>query len=112
MVGAKQSTFMMEGYSLKFAPTTTRHIWDVAVKSGFSQYFLYSKTGPIEDDHYYVNTIAGIPTVDIIHRDPGTISGFGSYWHTHDDDLDVIDKNVLRAVGQTVINVLYLEAAQ
>ena len=36
-------------------------------------------------------------------------TGFGAYWHTLDDNMDVIDKRTLRAVGQTVLAVVYRE---
>ena len=49
--------------------------------------------------------------IDIINRPSTSRSGFGSYWHTHDDNMNVIDKKTLRAVGQTVLAVIYKEAA-
>jgi len=36
-------------------------------------------------------------------------SGFGAYHHTHQDNLAIIDKQTLKAVGQTVLQVLYQE---
>jgi len=45
--------------------------------------------------------------IDIIEYDSG--SGFGKYWHTQDDNMQVIDKNTLKAVGQTLLQVLYNE---
>ena len=34
---------------------------------------------------------------------------FHPSWHTHSDNMDAIDKNTLKAVGQTVIGVVYDE---
>ncbi|MFW5541722.1 MAG: glutamine cyclotransferase, partial [Segatella copri] len=34
---------------------------------------------------------------------------FGPTWHTVSDDMAHLDKNVLKAVGQTMIQVLYTE---
>jgi hypothetical protein len=34
---------------------------------------------------------------------------FGSYHHTHQDNLQIIDKATLKAVGQTLLQVLYRE---
>jgi hypothetical protein len=48
--------------------------------------------------------------IDIINRAQGTQTGFGEHWHTHNDDLDIIDKRTLRAVGQVVLAVVYREA--
>jgi glutaminyl-peptide cyclotransferase len=47
--------------------------------------------------------------IDIIEYENSDGNYFGSYWHTHDDNMDVIDKNTLKAVGQTLIEVLYRE---
>jgi hypothetical protein len=49
----------------------------------------------------------GIPVIDIIDYDPQTDSKFGAYWHTHQDNMDAIDKKTLKAVGQTLVNVIY-----
>ena len=53
-------------------------------------------------------TNANIPCVDIINMNPDT-DHFGSYHHTHRDNMDIIDKNTLKAVGQTVLEVLWEE---
>ena len=66
----------------------------------------YQKSGII-DDHYYVNKIAKIPTIDIIHYDAASRTGFPSHWHTHNDNMSAIDKNTLKAVGQTLLEVIY-----
>jgi len=46
---------------------------------------------------------AQFPVIDIIDSDPNTNSHFGKYWHTHQDNMNAIDRNTLKAVGQTVI---------
>ncbi len=35
--------------------------------------------------------------------------GFGDFWHTQADNMDIIDKATLNAVGQTVLEVIYNE---
>ena len=51
-----------------------------------------------------------IPTVDVIAYYPDCQqSSFGPTWHTVSDDMAHLDKNVLKAVGQTMIQVLYTE---
>ena len=42
-----------------------------------------------------------------INIDPETDSGFGSYWHTVNDNMQIIDRETLKAVGQTVMEVIY-----
>lgn len=109
MVGAPNAVFYREGHSMTFAPKIVDKVWEAANRAGYSSYFSYDKVSPVTDDHYFVNRIAGIPSIDIIQFDPYTENGFGEFWHTHDDDMDVIDRNTLKAVGQTVLEVVYRE---
>ena len=74
-----------------------------------ANYFVFKNTKQIVDDHYYVNTITGIPTIDIIEYDPSTVNNFNKHWHTHKDDMNNIDKNTLNAVGQTLLDIIYQE---
>jgi len=112
MVGSKNARFSREGTSMKYAPDIMNKVWKEGQKAGYSSYFDFAQTDAITDDHLYVNELAKIPMIDIINR-PLTSEngGFGHYWHTHKDNMDVIDKKTLTAVGQTVLNVLYKEAA-
>ncbi|NRA51414.1 MAG: M28 family peptidase [Phaeodactylibacter sp.] len=110
MVGSKGARFPKEYFSMQFAPQIVNKVWKLGQDMGYGNYFVDQQGGAITDDHYYVNTIARIPMIDIINRTPGTQTGFGEHWHTHDDDLDIIDKRTLRAVGQVVLAVLYREA--
>ena len=48
--------------------------------------------------------------VDIIAFYPDCAqSSFGPTWHTVSDDMDHIDRNTLKAVGQTVVQVIFSE---
>jgi len=51
----------------------------------------------------------GIPSIDIIQYDASSDSGFNPQWHTVHDTMDHIDKETLKAVGQTVLAVIYNE---
>ena len=73
------------------------------------QLFCLSTNPQIIDDHYFINTLTNIPTIDIIEYDNNTASGFNKYWHTHGDDMRNIDKSTLKAVGQTVTSIVYKE---
>lgn len=106
MVGAKDATFAKEGNSRQYAPDLVEKIWKTAERAGYSYYFVNAEVNGITDDHYYINTIANIPTADIINMSPVT-ENFGPHHHTHDDSLNVIDKKTLEAVGQTVMEVIY-----
>lgn len=109
MVGAKNSTFLLEGFSMQVHPELMRKVWNKAHQLGHTQYFLFQKTSPITDDHYYVSTIGNIPMIDIISLHPQNLYSFHESWHTQKDNLTVIDKNVLGAVGETLLHVIYLE---
>lgn len=109
MVGAPQATFLREQISEYYAPHIVEKVWSQANNLGFGQYFVNKKGGAITDDHLYVNKLAGIPSIDIIQYDTDSESGFGHYWHTVNDTMDNIDKNTLRAVGTTVMHVIYKE---
>jgi len=83
---------------------------DAAARAGYSDFFPYSPGSEVVDDHVYINTIANIPTIDIIQYDPTSRSRtFGDYWHTHNDNMSIIDKNTLKAVGQTLLEVLFTD---
>ena len=55
-----------------------------------------------------LNTLAKIPSIDIVHYRTD-VGDFGDYHHTHKDNMDIIDKNTLKAVGQTLLKVIYSE---
>lgn len=109
MVGAKDAVFYQEGYSLQYAEWVVKKVWDTAHKIGYGHYFSYEKSNHVTDDHYYVNLHLGLPTIDIIHQDKTTPNGFFKYWHTVEDTIDKICKETLKAVGQTVVYVIYNE---
>jgi len=110
MVGARNAFFPKEGYSRQFAGAIVDKVWKLAQSMGYSNYFVDAEGGGVTDDHFFVNSIAGIPMIDIIHLPPDSENkSFANHWHTHNDDLDVIDKRTLRAVGQVVLAVLYRE---
>jgi len=109
MVGASGATFKREGYSMLYAPGIVRKVWEVAGQLGYRNMFLNRDGSFITDDHYYVNTIRNIPTINIIHQDQDTEHGFFPEWHTTDDTIDVIDPYTLKAVGETVMHVIYNE---
>jgi len=110
MVGAKNAQFLQEGYTRQYAPNVMKKIWDTGNQLGFGQYFKYENGVIITDDHYYVNKMTNIPTVDIIDLDNNSPTYFPYYWHTHHDTMDIIDTNTLKAVGQTLLQVIYTES--
>lgn len=109
MVGGEDAEFWQEGISSYYASNIIKKVWDVAHNIGYSNFFIYKKSPQIMDDHYYVNTITGIPTIDIIEYDPFSKTNFNKHWHTHADNMNNVDRETLKAVGQTVMRVIYSE---
>ncbi len=109
MVGAKDAIFPKEGHSMRYAKNIVEKVWKTAQNLGYGHLFS-NQIEPygITDDHMYVNQIAQIPTIDIIHYDVQK-RDFGDFHHTHNDNLSIIHKPTLKAVGQTILQVIYNE---
>lgn len=107
MVGAENAQFTLEHFSMQYADQYALQIWDIANQLGFGNHFVYNRTQQVYDDHMNINQIAEIPCVDIIQQDVQNQTLFWSHWHTHNDNLEVIDKSTIKAVGQTVAQVVY-----
>jgi hypothetical protein len=106
MVGGKGARFYRESLTKQFAGPQSKMVWNTGNAIGYSDYFSYTNLEVgITDDHTFVNKMAGIPTLDII-----ALQGNGDFmpWHhTVNDNMKIIDKQTLKAVGQTVLQVLY-----
>lgn len=109
MVGGQGAKIYQELYSLRYAASVVDKVWSAARHAGFSSVFANETGGGVTDDHVPVNE-AGIPTVDIIPFYPDCRqSSFGPTWHTVNDDMEHLDINTLKAVGQTLVQVIYSE---
>lgn len=106
MVGDPSATFPREYFSVNYAGGYVEHLWRTAIRLGYGRYFVNQNVYPITDDHYYINTIAGIPCVDIIDYKPNSGTGFAEWWHTQQDNMQHISKQTLQAVGQTVLTTI------
>jgi len=110
MVGGQSSKFYREGMSQQYANAIVKKVWRAAYQAGYGSYFPKEDGGMITDDHIPVNQNAQIPTIDIIPYYPDCQqSTFGPTWHTVSDDMQHLDKATLKAVGQTLIQILYTE---
>jgi len=107
LVGAKGARFYREGYSMLYAKNIVNKVWNFAAELGYSDFFIMRDAPEIIDDHKFVNENAGIPMINIVEFSPDF--GFGHYHHTHSDNMDIIDRRSLRAVGQTVLFTIYQE---
>ncbi len=110
MVGGRGSTFAREGFSMQYAQPVVDMLWHIAQQNGYGHYFPLRDGGHITDDHVNVNEIARIPCLDIVPYHTEGPSSFGPTWHTINDTPDNIDPNVLEAVGQCVLQLIYNDA--
>ena len=109
MVGGRGASFAREGFSLQHASQVVDLVWKTASQLGHSAIFSNEEGGYITDDHVPVNQIAGIPCIDIVPYITSGPSSFGPTWHTVNDTPENIDPAVLKAVGETVLQVIYNE---
>jgi hypothetical protein len=127
MVGRSGAQFPMEGVSLKRAGQIVNIVWNQALELGLNELFVNERDDQLIDDHVYVNDIGGIKTIDIINRPVLRNSNgqvvmnkeenrperrFGDHWHTHKDNMQIIDPYVLESVGDVLLHVLYKEVAE
>ncbi|MEX2512982.1 MAG: M28 family peptidase [Cyclobacteriaceae bacterium] len=107
MVGGKNARFYKEGYSMQYAKNVVDKVWKYGHDIGHSDFFPLRRSEAITDDHLFVNEQANIPMINIIEYSPDY--GFGHFHHTHDDNMDLIDKKTLEVVGETVLFTIYQE---
>ncbi len=102
MIGDKELEIFVEGNSLEMAPRLTRSIWAVARQLNVDE-FRQEQKHKLRDDHLPLNSIARIPTVDIIDFDyprPGTNN---AYWHTQQDIPENCSAESLEKVGRVLL---------
>lgn len=108
MVGGANAIFPKESNSVELASAAVNKVWKTANDIGYGNYFSSQiKSFVGIDDHIWVNK-AGVPCIDIIEYNQAT-GGFGDYHHKHSDNMSIIDKTTLKAVGQTLLEVIYSE---
>ena len=107
MVGGENTVFLKESYSEKFAPDVNKKVWKAESKMGYGNQYINEDRRPPTVFFLFIIRLARIKTIDIIASDPE--GGFTPTWHTLTDNMDHIDKNTLKAVGQTVLEVIYNE---
>jgi hypothetical protein len=110
MVGAKNLVIPREENSHRFAPATNEKVFGTAQTLGYGDVFRYDETQWVEDDHMPLNRV-GVPTIDLIH--PLPFNEFQQrgyvYWHTLQDEPAKCSPKALKAVGETVAEVIYRE---
>ena len=105
MVGSARTVFCKEVISMQYAPTIVEKVWSIAEKAGYGKYFIDMDGGEVTDDHVPLCR-SGIPCIDIIGVDMEQGS-FPTTWHTVSDTPANIYRPTLKAVGQTMLEVIY-----
>jgi len=104
MVGAKEATFPRESFSQSINSDLVDQVWKLAQNMGHGNYFINENRGIVIDDHISVHKYSGIKMIDIVNKKVGA---FGHYHHTHQDDIEIIDKSTMQAVGQVAMAVIF-----
>lgn len=109
MVGAENAVFPKESYSMSYAPNLVNELWGIASEKGHDNLFLNENGAGVLDDHYIIYQNTRIPTIDIINHSVGENGNtqFAPHWHTHQDNLNIIDKSTLQAVGDVLLELIY-----
>lgn len=109
MVGGENARFPKERYSMQFNPALVNEIWSVADQLGYGNLFVDERGGLVSDDHVIVQRITGIPMINIINHsiDEEGLLKFPPYWHTQNDNLEIIDPETMEAVGDVLLELIY-----
>jgi len=109
MVGGEHAQFPKEANSMQSAPNLVNEIWKIADQKGYDSLFVNKKGAPISDDDLPISSIRNIPSIDIIDYSMGANgkANFPSYWHTLNDNLNIIDKHTLKGVGSVLTSLIY-----
>ena len=102
MVGEKELNIHREQNSEEFAKPVNDKVFQIAKELGYGKQIVDNIRHNISDDHIPINEIARIPTIDLIDFDY-------AHWHTLDDTVDKCSPASLKAIGETVAEVIYRE---
>jgi len=104
MVGDKELSLPIEGFSLMQNRNLVLDLWDFAQSLGYNQ-FVKEIGVPIIDDHRVLYQYTNIPSINIIDfKYPNSDT---NYWHTLEDTPDKCSSESLEVVGTVVVNYLY-----
>lgn len=106
MVGGENAVFSREIFSERYARPINNKVWDTARKMGYGDRFANDLGGALNDDHIHIMRV-GIPAIDIVESSHPQTGSFNPTWHTLDDNLEHIDRNTMKMVGDVVINTVF-----
>jgi Zn-dependent M28 family amino/carboxypeptidase len=103
MVGDLDPSFLVEAYSVEYAPRVVQRVWGLASELGYGPWFPTRVGSRVSDDHLPLNE-AGIPTVDVIDFEYGPGN---SLWHTPRDVPTNTSSRTLSMVGEVMAELIY-----
>ncbi len=94
---------------MMYAPNLVNELWGIAEDKGYGHLFLNEPGAGVLDDHYIIDQYTDIPVIDVINHSRGEDGNivFAEHWHTHRDDMPVISKETLKAVGEVLAELIY-----
>jgi len=109
MVGGNNAFFPKEVNSLQYAPNLVNEVWAIAKEKGYGWLFSEEEGGRVQDDHVIVSEYTNIPMINIINHRRGVNGSvvFADYWHTHRDNMNIISRETLEAVGVVLSELIY-----
>lgn len=84
MIADKELDLYYEANSMRYAASVCQEIWGIAKRLKIRE-FMPRQRHDVRDDHLPLNTIAKIPTADLIDFDYPKPGSRESYWHTEKD---------------------------
>lgn len=105
MVGAHDARFHREYFSYTYAKPVVDRVWNTASRLGYGDRFPSETAGAVNDDHIHLIQ-AGIPAIDIIECNNPRTGSFNPSWHTLSDNIDNIDPQTLKIVGEVILETL------
>lgn len=85
-------------------PELMSAVFKAAEAGGVREKFSLARTEILDDHQPFLD--AGMPAVDLIDFDYGSVRGLNDYWHTPADTLDKLSPASLEIVGRVVLRVL------
>lgn len=107
MVGGNNPVFAKDDNSRYFNNFLVKKVWRLADSLGYGSSFPNMFSKPILHDHVFVSQLAGIRSIMIMDNDPHKTIPYFEQWHTQQDNLQNINKQTLKMVGDVVLNFIY-----
>jgi len=107
MVGSNNPLFAREDNSRFINNFLVKKVWHLADILGYGEYFTDQFSDPVLHDNVFVSQLTGIRSILIIDNQPYEPIPYFEHWHTQNDNMQNINKQTLKMVGDVVLNFIY-----